>query len=754
MNELDAGPDQNGYPATIGPYRILDVLGGGTMGVVYLGEESEPVRRHVAVKVVRAGLNSREVLARFDAERQALAVMDHPGIAKVFAAGATPLGEQYFAMELVHGLSLTAYADSRKLSVDQRVALFIDVCHAVQHAHMKGVIHRDLKPSNVLVGERDSHPQPKIIDFGIAKALGQQLSSQSVVTRWGQPMGTPAYMSPETAESSSLDIDTRSDIFSLGVMLYELLVGSLPTDPDLVGMNVFLTQLITGATNPPAPSARLRTLGEGERLIATARRTDPAHLRRALRGDLDWIVMKALEPDRTRRYETANALAMDLQRHLSNEPVLARPRSAAYRSWKFVRRHRAGVFAGAVVALAVAASAVVSRVGLLRARAAEARAEQEALAATRVTDFLVELFRVSDPGEARGNAVTARELLERGVEKIGTDLAEQPLLRARILETMGTVHTSLGLYDPARVLLDSAVSLRERELGPDALPLAATLAARGEVARAKGDFDLALRDLRRALAIREAALPPDHPDLVKALSGLAGVHSKLKQNAAAESLYKRALAIEERVVSADSGQLARDRRNLGVVYWNAARYADAEPLFRSALAIQERRLPADHPEIAKTVNNLTVVLQTLGRYGDALPLYQRSLASLEKTLGPDHPNVASVVNNLGETYWRLNRYAEAEPLLRRALRIKERSLDAGHPTIAVTLNALAGVLRDEERYAEADPLYRRALAIREKAFVPPNADVAETLNDYAELMRRTGRTREADRFAARAARIQ
>ena len=749
-----ATPELPSPPESIGPYRILQVLGAGTMGVVYLAEETEPVRRQVAVKVVRAGLNSREVLARFDAERQALAVMNHPGIAKVLAAGATVSGEPYFAMELVRGLSLTEYCNVRKLSVDDRVALFIAVCQAVQHAHQKGVIHRDLKPTNVLVGEHDGRPQPKIIDFGIAKALGQQLTQQTLVTRWGQAIGTPAYMSPEQAESSNLDVDTRSDIFSLGVMLYELLVGSLPLDPDAVGINVFLVRLISGATNPPTPSARLRTLGDGDRTIAIARRTDPAHLRSALRGDLDWIVMKALEPDRTRRYETANALAMDLKRHLASEPVLARPPTTLYRFAKFAQRNRPAVIAGAVMVVAIATSAVVASVGLLRAQRAEARAEQETMAATKVTNFLVELFRVSDPRQANGNAITARELLDRGVQKVGGALAGQPLQQAQILEAMGRAYTALGLYDRARVLLDSALRVRQRAPGSNDLLIASSLAALGDVARAKGDFQVAERDLQRSLAIREAALPPDHPDIVTTLSGLASVRSKQKRNAEAESLYKRALAIEERARGPNSERLARDRRNLAVVYWNENRLQEAEPLLRGVLVSQERMLPADHPDIAASANNLGVLDLTLRRYSDALPLFQRALASLERTLGPDHADVASVVNNLGETYWRLNRYAEAEPLLRRALAIKERSLAAGNPTIAVTLNALAGVLRDERRYAEAEPLYRTALAIREAAFVPPNRDVAETLKDYAQLLRRMGRTSEATSLEQRAASVQ
>ncbi len=753
MSDRDSSPDPRHHPERIGFYRILQVVGEGGMGVVYEAEQTEPVRRRVALKVVKPGLDTGQVVSRFEAERQALAVMNHPGIAKVLDAGTTDSGLPYFVMELVKGLPLTEYCDTRTLSTRDRLELFVAVCQAVQHAHQKGVIHRDLKPSNVLVAEHDGVPEPKIIDFGIAKAVGLQLTEKTLVTELGQTMGTAAYMSPEQAEASGLDVDTRTDIYSLGVLLYEVLVGRLPVDPAELGVHAFLALLVVHQTYPPTPSARLLTLGTHKERVALSRRTDPVRLRREVKGDLDWIAMKAMEPDRTRRYETANALALDLQRYLANEPVAARPPSMSYRFGKFARRHRAGVVAGVVVAVAVVMSAVFTTVGMVRATRSERHAVQEAAAAKQVTDFLVNLFRVSDPGEARGNAVTAREILDTGAQRVSRQLADQPLLQGRIMHTMGTVYEALGLYQSARPLLEEALRVRERELGPADTAVAQTLDALADVARGKGDFTEAERYYRRALAIREAAFGPDHADVAASLAALAVLRFKQGQNAEAESLYTRVLAIDERAPGGDDGRRARHLMGLAVVYWSQGRYKDVEPLLQRTLAVQERALGGDHPDVAATLNNLGALYWSEERYADALPLYARARHVLEQALGPNHPDVAAVLNNLGETDWKLKRYADAEPLFRRSLAIKEQVLTPNHPDIAVTLNGLAGLVRDQGRFAEAEPLYRRALAIRERALGPDNSSVGETLRDYAELLRRTGRVREAAAFLARAARI-
>jgi serine/threonine protein kinase/tetratricopeptide (TPR) repeat protein len=735
-------------PAEIGPYHIVGVLGEGGMGVVYEALERGAMRRRVAIKVVRAGLSSREIIARFEAERQALALMDHPGIAKVFQAGETERGEPYFAMELVRGLPLTEYCDSRQLTTRQRLTLFVAICQAVQHAHQKGVIHRDLKPSNILVAEQDGLPQPKIIDFGIAKALGQQLTDATLVTSAGMTLGTAAYMSPEQAESPGLDVDTRSDVYSLGVVLYELLVGRVPVEPSIVGIHVFLARLVSRENTVAVPSTRVNAFGPERVAIARARRTHPDDLGSELRGDLDWIVMKALDPDRNRRYDSAAAFAADITRHLSDQPVVARPPSTRYRLQKLLRRHRVAVPATAAALLLLIASAIFATAGMVRATRAEKRAAEEAAAAQHVTAFLVSLFRVNDPGTTRPSEITARELLDRGAQRAALDLAQQPELQGRIMQTMGTAYGALGLYDAARTQLEQAKAAQVRALGPESPAVAETELALGDAAIAKGDFAVADEHLRHALAIRERTLGPSHPDVARVLASIAAMRLKQHRLDAADSLYTRALAIEQ-APGGDSAQLARDLMGLAGVRLSEKRYADAEQLMRHTLAIQERRLGPDHPQVASVTNNLGALYWMQGRYADALPLYERTRAIFEHTLDSTHPNVASVLNNLAETHWKLHHYADAEPLFRRALSIKEARLAPENPSIAVTLNGLAGLMRDMGRLSESERYYRRALAIRERAFKSDDPNVGETVQGYAGLLRDMGRAPEADALEAR-----
>ena len=719
------------------------------MGTVYEAAETGPVRRHVAIKVVRAGFGSREIRARFDAERQALALMDHPGIAKVFTAGETPTGEPFFAMELVKGLPLLDYCDSRRLSTTQRLDLFSCVCQAVQHAHQKGVIHRDLKPSNILVTEQDGKPVPKVIDFGIAKALGLSLTEQTLMTAVGTPIGTVAYMSPEQAESSGLDVDTRSDIYSLGVVLYQLLVGSLPMEPSAQAVHAFMYKLASRTTSAPRPSVRYTALGIGQKMIAEARQTNPENLRRQLTGDLDWIVMKALEPDRNRRYDTALALSQDIDRYLSHKTVTARPPTARYRAQKFVRRHRAGVAAGMVATLALFTAGIFTAVSLVRATRAERAAASEAAAAQKVSDFLVELFKVSDPGEARGKSVTARELLDRGAEKSRTDLVDDPRLQGRMMHTIGTAYASLGLYEAARAQLETALAARIRALGPRHPAVAETELALGDALSSHGTLDSAELHYARALSIFERSSPETRWKSGHALGSIATLRWQQGRNAEAESLYKKAIQYAEAAPAGDTAAMVRHLLGLGVAYWAQGKFAEADVHMRRSLAIEEKRLGPDHPDIAAITNNLGALNWTQGKYTEAAALYERTRSIFERTLDPMHPNVASVLNNLAETYWKLGKLKEAEPLFRQALSIKEEKLTRDNPGIATTLHGLAGILRDDGRTREAESAYQRALAIRMKAYGPENADVAETVKDYGILLTRAGRTAEASALAAR-----
>jgi non-specific serine/threonine protein kinase/serine/threonine-protein kinase len=742
-----AASGRTNYPKTIGPYRIIRVLGEGGMGTVYEAADTGPVRRHVALKVVRGGINSAEVRSRFNAERQALALMDHAGIAKVLQAGETENGDPFFAMELVKGLIITDYCDSKRLSTTERLKLFVEVCQAVQHAHQKGVIHRDLKPSNVMITEQDGEPVPKIIDFGIAKALGLQLTDNTLVTQVGQPLGTAAYMSPEQAESSGMDVDTRSDIYSLGVILYTILVGSLPVDPTGLPMHAFIYRLASKDTRAPRPSTRYTGLGDFKQGIAQARRTDPDHLVRELSGDLDWIVMKALEPERSRRYDTAIGLATDIERFLAHQTVTARPPTTAYRVQKFIRRHRAAVAGTSITVLAIIVSAILATAGMVRATRAERKAANEAAAAKQVSDFLVALFKVSEPSEANGNAVTARSLLDRGAAQAATDLARQPALQSRMLNTIGTAYSSLGLYDAARAQLEKALEARIALLGPNDPAVAESELALGDAMASHGDADLAEKHYQRALAINEKAFGPEDARVGRVLSSIAALRFVQGRVADAEPLYKRAIAISEKTPEESDQFIAQDLLGLGSVYWAGGRFAEAEQFIRRSLAVQERRLGPNHPDLASVLNNLGALYWTQGRYSDALPLYDRTRVIFERTLDPMHPNMASILNNLGETYWKLKRFREADSLFRRALTIKEARLTRDNPSIAVTLNGLAGSLRDQGKYPEAETAYQRALEIRKRGLAQGDPNIAETVRDYGVLLRATGRAGQAESLA-------
>ncbi len=461
-------------PAVIGPYRLLRRLGEGGMGEVWEAEQQRPVKRRVALKLIKSGMASGEVLARFESERQALALMSHPSIAGIYDAGSSPGGRPYFVMELISGVPVTEYCDRHRLRVPERLELFIRICRGVQHAHHKGVIHRDLKPSNVLVQVEGDHPVPKIIDFGVAKATAQPLTERTLYTELGRWIGTPEYMSPEQAEMSGLDVDTRTDVYSLGALLYELLTGTQPFAADELRSSGFDEMRRRIREQEPArPSLRIDPEGSSSeaaaRAAAASRGTEPGALGRELDGDLDWITMKALEKDRTRRYGSPAELAADLERHLEDRPVEASPPTLRYRLGKLIRRHRLGVAAGALAAATLMLGLIVAGFGLATAR-------QEARNARQVADFLTGMFRSLDPG-APVAATSVRDVLDQSVARLAGRFEDQPRVRARLLLAIGRANATLGSRAEARDLLEEALALQRRHLGTDHPELAATLDA-------------------------------------------------------------------------------------------------------------------------------------------------------------------------------------------------------------------------------------------------------------------------------------
>jgi len=726
-------------------FHLLQKLGEGGMGEVFEAEQLEPVRRKVALKLIKRGMESKEVLARFDSERQALALMSHPNIAQVYDAGTTTDGRPYFVMEFVQGVPVTQYCDTNRLSTAERLELFTEICNGVQHAHHKGVIHRDIKPSNVLVKIQDLKPVPKIIDFGVAKAIAQRLTEQTLFTAIGEFIGTPEYMSPEQAEMTELDIDTRTDVYSLGVVLYEMLVGAQPFDARELRRSGFdeMRRKIR-EEEPPRPSVRLSGMGEESTSAAKNRRSEPSTLARQLHGDLDWITMKALEKDRTRRYDSPGELAADIGRHLRNEPVLAGPPSTLYRLKKFMRRHTIGVAASALVVLALILGIAGTTVGMIRARTAEQAASREAEAAQEVSDFLVDLFETSSPEEARGASFTALQILERGGERISEKLVDQPLTQARLQATIGRVYEKMGLFDEAVPLVEKALITRRLHLGEEHVDVANSLGNLGDLHRKMGKFSEAEPYLKRTLEIREQLVGPFHPDVAQSLNLLAVLYENSSRYAEAEPLYRRALEIQEKDLGPDHLDLAITLTNLAILMAKQGKYADSEPLFRRVLEIEKQELGEDHPRVPVALMNLAIAYKLQGKYEEAEPLYRRAIEIQERVLGPKHPALAATIQNLANVYQEQGRFDEAQPLYDRSLEISEEVLGRDHPDVGRTLDNLAQCNSKQGSFDEAEAQYRRALEIRENALGPEHHEVATNVLNLAGLLHHLGRYDEAE----------
>jgi len=702
-----------------GKYRLVEELGKGGMGVVFLADQTAPVKRQVALKIIKLGMDTHHVVARFEAERQALAVMDHPNIAKVFDGGATDTGRPYFVMELVKGIPLTTYCDQNELTTRERLELFIPICEAVQHAHQKGVIHRDLKPSNVLVAVQDGKPVPKIIDFGIAKAIDHRLAESTLFTEQGLLIGTPAYMSPEQAEMSGLDIDTRTDIYSLGVMLYELLIGVLPFDQKMLRAAAFNEiQRIIREIDPPRASTQIVKLGETNTTIAEHRRTDPASLHRQLKGDLDCILMRAMEKDRTRRYETATGLAMDINRHLHNEPISARPPSTTYRLAKFARRHKVGLAAGVAVFLALVAGLVLATTGLIRAKRAEAvaagerdRANQETKTTRRVSDFLVSIFQVSDPRQALGNTITAREILDKGAARVEEELKGEPLVKARLMDTMGTVYMNLGLFPQAAPLAERALEVRRQELAPDDPLIAESMNSLGALRYTMGNLAEAEKLFRGALDIRRKKLGEENYEVSTSLNDLAMTLNSLGRYDEAEPLYRQALAIRQKLFGKEHPDIAQSLNNLGMFLYRRAKYGEAEQLFRQALEMNRRLLGEVHPEIASYLNNLGMVLRDSGQLAEAETTFRQSVDLHHKLYGPDHPNYGNSVVNLAALLVRTGKFEEAERYYLEVIALYNKIYSENNFNTATVRSLLAECLTKTKKFPQAEKLLVESLAI-------------------------------------------
>jgi hypothetical protein len=784
----------------IGQCKLLELIGEGGFGSVFMAEQEGPFRRKVALKIIKLGMDSKQVIARFEAERQALAMMDHPNIAKVFEAGATETGRPYIVMELVRGVPITQYCDSQKLTTEQRAQLFIQVCQAVQHAHQKGVIHRDIKPNNVLVTMRDDKPVPKIIDFGIAKATtGQRLTDKTLFTEFRQFVGTPAYMSPEQAQMNELDVDTRSDIYSLGVLFYELLTGTTPFDPkELRSAAYEEIRRIIREEEPPTPSARISSLSATLPTIAGNRRVDPSKLVHGIRGELDWIVMKAMEKDRTRRYETANALALDIRRHLNNEPILARPTSAAYRFRKWVARNKLVFGAVGAVALALITGICISTLEAVRANRAremaqaalaDARAQRDEAVKQRqiaaaVNNFLADMISKADPRTARLN-VTVAQAIDSAVKLLDAGaMKDQPLVEASLRLTIAKAQSDLQI-DSARRNLKRSIELYRQVWPDDPLGLAQALLESGRIENAGDNYGQTQQTLREALRIFTTTSGASDKDIAYCLNALATSLSGLGNSNDADPMALRALAMFRK--QGNASDLAWSLVQTSGVLDREGKYSEAEQLIREALQLGRRSLSPDSTTLKWIVARAVGILRDEGKYADAEPLCREELAITRRVCPPGDGKIIGAMEdyagllvderdfggaeremtqcvtvartyqadndqlvgeallNLGWVLMGEQKFAQSESFLRQALSLFHGSKTTVGP--AQTCNALCDLaydLRCGRRYSESESLLRQALELDQQAYPPGDWTTIHTMEDLGSLLGDEGKFDEAE----------
>lgn len=693
----------------IGTYKILREIGQGGMGAVYLAERAdEQFRKRVALKLVKRGMDTEEILSRFRHERQILASLDHPNIARLIDGGTTEDGLPYFVMEFIEGQPIDLYCSTQKLGTNERLNLFRTVCNAVHYAHQNLVVHRDLKPSNILV---TADGTVKLLDFGIAKILNPDLFPETVLPTktWERPM-TPAYASPEQVRGQA--ITTASDVYALGVILYELLTGQRPYQ--FKGYAPHEIAKVVCETEPDKPSTAVVRVITVDDTVGNAATAEADKLRRQLKGDLDNIVLMALRKEALRRYASVEQFSEDIRRHLDGLPVIAREDTFRYRTEKFIARNRLAVAAAAVFALLLAGFLTMTLVQSARVARERDRAERERVKAEKVSSFLVDLFKVSDPDKARGAQITAREVLDKGADKIRAELKDQPETQATLLHAVGEVYYSMGLYERSAALLEEAVQLRRQTLGNDHPDLARSLTALAQSAFDLGQNDRTETLTREALAIRRKAFGNEHREVAENINDLA-LLTKLKGDfAAAEPLYREAIAVQRKLSGNDSLDVATPLHNLGVLLSDKKDFVGAEAAEREALEIRRKRLGPDAPDVAMTMHNLASMLRNKGDIAGAEQTLRDTLALRRKIYPEAHPQTALTLHNLGTLLRDQQRYAEAETYLREALAIRLKKLPVDHPHTGRVRIELGRVLVPQKAYAEALTQFNEGLRIAQK----------------------------------------
>ncbi len=741
-------------PARIGPYSIVRQLGAGGMGAVFLAERDDgQFHRLVAIKVMRAGTDPGELSRRLEQERQILASLDHPNIARLFDGGVLPDGRPYLVMEYVQGQPIDAHCDAQRLTIEQRLALFCPVARAVHYAHGNLVVHRDLKPSNILVNEQGV---PKLLDFGIAKILDAAQTGAAPATRTGLRLLTPEYASPEQAEGAPAT--TANDVYALGVVLYELLTGRRPLS--FAGLSAAAAERVLLWREPPRPGSLFeptRAHGGGASDapaaadVAGLRRATAQRLARRLSGDIDRIVLMALRKEPERRYASAEQLAEDIERHLAGRPVLARGASARYRTWKFVARHRWGVAAAALLLCTLCGGIVAtlwqagraSRAAAL-ASAQRERAEQEAGNARRAAAMVMDLFRLSDPNQTLGDTITAREVLDRGTERVLREFGDQPELQAGLLGETARIYANLGLLTRAESLVRRSLALREQKFGENSMPVSESLAQLGQLLSSAGQRTEAIAAFRRGIAIRDTTTAPDSL-LANMQMGLGWEVRAQGDYEEAGALFQRAVATEQRLFGDSSAQAAAAMLGLASTEHDRGRFDDAEAMFGRALAGHPADLETPHPMAATALLNIGMIRRIREQYAQAEPLVATSLAMREKLYEPTHPQVLEAVAEYALLQQLLGRYREAVDLLRPALERAQQTLGPLHPVVGTLRDALGLTLEETGRYGEALAQFDTLIAGKRALFPGDHPQTEFALVHSAEPLLELGRTQEAER---------
>jgi serine/threonine protein kinase/Flp pilus assembly protein TadD len=762
---LQSASTTRNFPASIGGYRIIRLLGEGGMGSVYEAEQDRP-RRHVALKVIRAAWASSELTRRFELEFQTLGRLHHPGIAQIYEAGSagSGFGEQpFFAMEMIQGKPLIDYANSRKLDTRHRLALMVQICEAVQHAHERGIIHRDLKPGNILVEETG---QPKILDFGLARVTDSDVQA-SRQTDMGQLLGTLPYMSPEQVTADPTSLDTRSDVYALGVILYELLSGKLPYHVS-------------------------RQLPEAVHTIQQVDPTPLSSVSRVYRGDIETIVGKALEKDKARRYSSAANFAADIQRYLEDRPITAKPASARYQLEKFARRHKVLVGSvGIVFLILLAATSISVREAIKAKRAAETA---EALNNFLQNDLLAQ---ASSSGQLGASTkpdpdLKVRTALDRAAERITGKFEKQPEVEAAIRDTIGWTYRDLGLYTEARKQEERALDLERRVLGPENPKTLQTMTRVGYAARLEGKQAEAEGLLTQNVQVMRRVLGSEHPDTLLAeyylgdvynhegkypqaeelfirnlearrrilglehrstlssMNGLANAYSEQGKYAQAETIYKQILEISRRVLGPEHPNTLLAMSNLALDYDSEGNFTEAEALLHQAVDTRRRVLGPEHPDTLMSMQYLASVYSDEGDQAQADVIFNQTLEIRRRVLGPEHPDTLLSMTNLASIYFSEGKYAQAEALGSQTLELMRKVLGPNHPDAVWRMNNLACVYSVEGKYAQAEALFNKALEFRRRVLGPEHPGTLSTLSDMASMFQRQGRYAQAETYAAQA----